>query len=66
MLSKLRSKLEDIMGLGTHTLTNFLTVWGLKTTGKKAELVAREFSAFELNLSKSSQRSSNKRFVRRN
>ena len=53
------------MGLGTHTLTNFLTVWGLKTTSKKAELVARAFSAFELNLSKSSQRSSNKCFVRR-
>ena len=60
------SKLEDFMGLGTHTLTNFLTVWGLKTTSKKAELVARAFSAFELNISKSSQRSSNKCFVRRN
>ena len=38
------------MGLGAHTLTNFLTVRGLKTTGKKAELVARAFSAVELNL----------------
>ena len=44
------SKLEDFMGLGAHTLTNFLTVRGLKTTGKKAELVARAFSLVELNL----------------
>ena len=38
------------MGLSTHTLIDFLTVRCLKTTGKKAEFVARAFSAVELNL----------------
>ena len=44
------SKYEDFMGLGTHTLVDFLTIRGLKTTGRKAELVACAFSAVELDL----------------
>ena len=38
------------MALGVNTLVDFLAVRGLKTSGKKVELVARAFSAVELNL----------------
>lgn len=44
------SKLDDFMALGMHTLADFLSVRGLKITGTKNELVARAFSAVELNL----------------
>lgn len=44
------SKLEDFMALGMYTLVDFLAVRGLNTSEKKVELVARAFSAVELNL----------------
>ena len=34
-------KYEDVLNLGLNKLTDYLAVRGLKTSGKKAELVAR-------------------------
>ena len=43
-------KYEDFLNLGVKELTHYLAVRGLKTSGKKVELVARAFAAFELKL----------------
>ena len=42
--------LEDFMALGMNNLIDFRTVQGLKTSGRKVELVACSFSAVELKL----------------
>ena len=42
------STLQDFWDLGRNTLVDFLAVHGLKTSGGKAELVARVFLAVEL------------------
>ena len=44
------STLQDLWDLGRNTLADFLAVYGLKTSGGKAELVARVFFAVELKL----------------
>ena len=41
---------EDFLNLSVKQLINFLTVLGLSTTGRKIELVARAFTAMELNI----------------
>ena len=41
---------EDFLNLSVKQLINFLTVRGLSTTGRKIELVARAFTAMELNI----------------
>ncbi|XP_065665514.1 uncharacterized protein LOC136086941 [Hydra vulgaris] len=43
-------KYEDFLNLSVKQLSSFLTVRGLSTTGRKVELVARAFSAMELNI----------------
>ena len=44
------STLSDFWDLGRNNLVDFLAVYGLKTSGAKAELVARVFLAVELKL----------------
>ena len=44
------STLQDFWDLGRNTLVEFLAIYGLKTSGGKAELVARVFLAAELKL----------------
>ena len=41
---------KDFLNLGVKELTNYLAFRGLKTSGKKVELVARAFAAFEIKL----------------
>ena len=48
-MAKLRT-LQDFLDLARITLVDFIAVSGLKTFAKKAELVARTFSAVELKL----------------
>ncbi|XP_065662689.1 uncharacterized protein LOC136085322 [Hydra vulgaris] len=43
-------KYEDFLNLTVKQLVSFLTVPGLSTTGRKVELVARAFSAMELDI----------------
>ncbi|XP_065682264.1 uncharacterized protein LOC136095495 [Hydra vulgaris] len=43
-------KYEDFLNLSSKKLINYLSIRGLKITGKKVELVARAFAAMELNL----------------
>ena len=42
---------EDFWHLGRNTLVNFLAVHGLRTSKRKAELIACAFLAVELKLS---------------
>ena len=44
------SRYEDFLHLGMNNLVDFLAVRGLNTSGRKIELIARAFSAFELHL----------------
>ena len=46
----LLEKYENFLNLGVKELTDYLAVRGFKTSGKKVELVARAFAAFELEL----------------
>ena len=39
---------DDFLELSVKQLTDFLTVRGLSTSGRKVELVARAFTAMEL------------------
>ena len=41
---------EDFWDLGRNTLVDFLAVYGLRTSRRKAELIARAFLAVELKL----------------
>ena len=41
---------EDFLELSVKQLTDFLSVHGLSTSGRKVELVARAFAAMELNM----------------
>ena len=43
-------KYEDFFDLSIKDLTNYLAVRGLNTSGRKVELVARAFAAFELKM----------------
>ena len=43
---------EDFLNWTLTTLKDFLGIRGLKRTGRKAELVARAFGAYELNAPK--------------
>ena len=43
-------KYGDFLDLSIKDLTNYLSVRGLNTFGKKVELVARTFAAFELKM----------------
>ena len=43
-------KYEGFLDLSIKDLTNYLSVPGLHTSGRKVELVAREFAAFELKI----------------
>ena len=43
-------KYEDFFDLCIKDLTNYLSVSGLNTSGRKVELVARAFPAFELKM----------------
>ena len=43
-------KHEDFFDLSIKNSTNYLSVRGLKTSGRKVELVARAFPAFELKM----------------
>ena len=43
-------KYGDFLDLSIKDLTNYLSVRGLNTSGKKVELVARTFAAFELKM----------------
>ena len=43
-------KYEDFLDLSIKDLTNYLSVRGLNTSGRKVELVARAFAAFELKM----------------
>ena len=44
------STLQDFWDLGRNTLVDFLAVYGLRTSRRKAELIARVFLAVELKL----------------
>ena len=44
------STLQDFWDLGRNTLVDFLAVYGLRTSRRKAELIARAFLAVELKL----------------
>ena len=44
------SILQDFCDLGRNTLVDYLAVYGFKTSGDKAELVACAFLAVELKL----------------
>ena len=41
---------EDFWDLGRNTLMDFLAVYGLRRSGRKAELIAHAFLAVELKL----------------
>ena len=41
---------DDFVGLTVGSLKDFLALHGLKQTGKKVELVARAFGAYELGI----------------
>ena len=41
---------EDFLDLSMGNLKDYLSLRGLSTTGRKVELVARAFSAFEMKL----------------
>ena len=41
---------EDILELSVKQLTDYLSVRGLNTSGRKVELIARAFAAMELKL----------------
>ena len=43
-------KYDDLLDLSIKDLTNYLSVCGLNTSGRKVELVARAFPAFELEM----------------
>ena len=43
-------KLEDLLHLTITSLQDFLSLRGLSKPGKKDELVARAFDAYELNV----------------
>ena len=43
-------KYEGFLDLSIKDLTNYLSVPGLNTSGRKVELVARAFTAFELKI----------------
>ena len=43
---------EDFLDLQIKELTNYLSVRGLNTSGRKAELIARVFAVFELKINK--------------
>ena len=43
-------KYEDFLDLSIKDSTNYLCVCGLNTSGRKVELVARAFPAFELKM----------------
>jgi len=43
---------EDFLNWTVSSLKDFLALRGLKQSGKKAELVARAFGAYELNVPK--------------
>ena len=43
-------KYEDFLDLQIKDLTNYLSVRGLNTSGRKVEIVARAFAAFELKM----------------
>ena len=45
-------KYEHLLDLSIKDLTNYLSARGLNTYGRKAELVARAFPAFELKMNK--------------
>ena len=44
-------KYEDFLDLSVKELQNYLAVRGMTTSGRKVELVARAFAAFELKMS---------------
>ena len=44
------STLQGFWDLGRNTLVDFLAVYGLRTSRRKAELIARAFLAVELKL----------------
>ena len=54
MLRQAEEKLEyqDFLNFTLTSLRDFLALRGLKQTGKKAELVARAFGAYELKVPK--------------
>ena len=41
---------DDFLGWTVSSLKDFLSLGGLKQTGRKSELVARAFGAYELNV----------------
>ena len=43
-------KYEDFLDLSIKDSTNYFSVLGLNTSGRKVELVARVFPAFELKM----------------
>ena len=43
-------KYEDLLELSVKQLMDYLSVSGLNTSGKKVELAARAFAAFELKM----------------
>ena len=53
---------EDLLNWTTSSLKDFFAICGLKQSGKKAELVARAFGAYELNAPKKFPK---KKFMRR-
>ena len=55
-------KYEDFLELNIKQLQDYLSVRGLNASGRKVELVARAFAAFELKLEiKASSEDQNKR-----
>ena len=44
------STYEDFLQLGMNSLQDYLSARDLSTTGRKIELVARAFAAFEMKL----------------
>ena len=45
-------KYEDLLDLSVKDLTNYLSARGLNTSGRKVELVATAFPAFEVKMNK--------------
>lgn len=43
-------KYEDFLELSVKHLSDYLSVRGMNTSGRKVELVARAFAAFELKM----------------
>ena len=48
----MEGKYEDLLDLSIKVLTNCLSARGLNTSGRKVELVARAFPAFEIKMNK--------------